>query len=215
VIAAAEGGQARRWDLPPVLESAPLAETGERLPKTPVPAAPDPSELAALRETAQREGFQVGLAAGRGQAAAELAEERARLGALLQALAEPLAAVDQQVTDELVGLACDIARQLLRRELATDPGQIVAVVRETLALLPVAERRVTLQLHPDDAELVERVLVKDNDGMPWKIQQDPLLTRGGCRVSTGDSRIDATVESRLGAVIARVLGDSRQHQASP
>jgi flagellar assembly protein FliH len=59
------------------------------------------------------------------------------------------------------------------------------------------------------------MLAKDHDGMPWKIQQDPLLTRGGCRVSTGDSRIDATVESRLGAVIARVLGDSRQHQASP
>ena len=35
------------------------------------------------------------------------------------------------------------------------------------------------------------------------------LSRGGCRVSTDTSRIDATVENRVNAVIAEVLGGER------
>ncbi len=44
----------------------------------------------------------------------------------------------------------------------------------------------------------------------WRIQDDPTLTRGGCRVETNTSSIDASVERRLGAVIAKVLGDERK-----
>jgi flagellar assembly protein FliH len=179
------------------------------------PVVPTAEELAAIREAARQEGFTAGLAEGQCRAAEERASESEQLAALMRALSEPLAELDRQVTDELVGLACDIARQLVRRELAAEPGQIVAVVRETLALLPIADRQVTLQLHPDDAALVERVLATDHEGMPWRLEEDPLIACGGCRVLSGDSRIDATVESRLGAVIARVLGDDRHHEAQP
>ena len=36
-----------------------------------------------------------------------------------------------------------------------------------------------------------------------------MLPRGGCRVTSENSTIDATVEQRLGAAIAAVLGDER------
>ncbi|RMG30702.1 MAG: flagellar assembly protein FliH, partial [Gammaproteobacteria bacterium] len=44
----------------------------------------------------------------------------------------------------------------------------------------------------------------------WKLVEDPTLSRGGCRVETESSRIDATVEQRLHAVLARFLGGERQ-----
>jgi len=39
--------------------------------------------------------------------------------------------------------------------------------------------------------------------------EDPVITRGGCRISSENSSIDAQVETRLGAAIAAVLGDER------
>jgi len=49
----------------------------------------------------------------------------------------------------------------------------------------------------------------------WAIAEDPVLSRGGCRVTSDNSTIDARVETRLGAAIAAALGDERQSAAGP
>jgi flagellar biosynthesis/type III secretory pathway protein FliH len=36
-----------------------------------------------------------------------------------------------------------------------------------------------------------------------------VLERGGCRVVTEDSQVDARVETLIGGVIANVMGDQR------
>ncbi len=160
-----------------------------------------------------REGRDKGEAEGREAARAEaekvLAEEVGYLQRLMDCLSQPLARLDEEVERELVSLAMAVARQLVRRELKTDPGQIVAVVREALSLLPLSQRTVTLVMHPDDAERVRQALHLDQVRVPWEIVEDPLITRGGCRVETDVSRIDATVETRLAAAVATALGGER------
>jgi len=66
-------------------------------------------------------------------------------------------------------------------------------------------------LHPEDAGLVRSALSLDEMSPPWKIVEDPLITRGGCKVDTEVSHIDATVENRLTAVIATLFGGEREH----
>ena len=39
--------------------------------------------------------------------------------------------------------------------------------------------------------------------------EDPVLGRGGCRVTTDTAQIDARLETRLGAAITHVLGSER------
>jgi len=75
--------------------------------------------------------------------------------------------------------------------------------------LPVAARDVRLALHPEDAVLIRQALSLQDDGQSLQIVEDPVQSPGGCRVYTDTSQIDATVESRLNAVIARVLGGQR------
>lgn len=157
-----------------------------------------------------REGKEKGEAESRACADQALAVEVGYLRQLMAALTEPLEQLDEQVEEELVTLAMTVAKHLVRRELKTDPGQIVAVVREALALLPVAKRSVTLILHPRDAELVRKALHLDQAQVSWQIVEDPTLSRGGLRVETEVSRIDATVESRLAAVIATAFGGERR-----
>jgi flagellar assembly protein FliH len=76
-------------------------------------------------------------------------------------------------------------------------------------LLPVASRNVVLHLHPDDAALVRESLSSTEGERAWTIMEDPLIERGGCRVSSESSQVDAQAETRLRALISAVAGDER------
>jgi flagellar assembly protein FliH len=215
LISAAELTACEHWELPVVGEAAPKAGGQDDERARPLTAA----QLEALHAQAYQEGFEQGRVAGEdrgyreGRARGD-AEARAlvgRLEAVLHTLASPLEDLDAEVEQALVGLAVVVARHLLRRELRTDPGQVIAVVREAVSVLPVATRTVRLALHPLDAAVVrERMRVSEGEESAWQIVEDPTVTRGGCRVATETSEVDATVEARVAAVVARVLGEERE-----
>src|ERR1700755_3023194 len=81
-----------------------------------------------------------------------------RLDAILKLLARPLEELDAEVERQLTLLAITVGKQILRRELKTDPSQIVAVIRESVARLPAASRDIRVQLHPEDAAVVRETL---------------------------------------------------------
>ena len=156
-------------------------------------------------DEAWQKGHEEGLAAGR-QA---IQQRAARYDELLRALAEPFDSLDESVEKQLVELSIAIVKQLFRREIKINPSHVIGVVREAIQLLPIASRNVQVHLHPDDAAMVRESL-SPADGEPaWSIVEDPLISHGGCRITTDSSQIDATAEARLQAVINQVLGDER------
>lgn len=194
---------------PPLVEG-PIAGE-EYIPDIRMPTA---EELEALQRAAHEEGFREGYADGRragyasGEAAVK-AQLQALQGIVLQ-LAEPLENVDEAVVQAISDLAILIARHLVRRELKTNPGEVVGVVRETMRHLPIAPRAARIRLHPEDAELVQTAFALGDDERSWRLEPDPLITRGGCIVETDSSRIDASVESRLAAIASKMLGGERE-----
>jgi len=175
---------------------------------------PTAEELEALHRQAYDEGYQQGMteghAAGLARGDAEIRAAVAGLENIVRQLAEPLEHVDEAVIDAVGDLAVLIARHLVRRELKTNPGEIVGVVRETMRHLPIAPRAARIRLHPEDVELVQHAFALGDDTKSWRLEPDPLLTRGGCVVETDTSRIDASVESRLAAIASRMLGGERE-----
>jgi len=170
----------------------------------------------ALERAAWNKGFAEGREAGllaanqqQQRLLAEATQQAERVAAMAEHLAQPLAELDEQVQKQLVSLAVAIARQLVRRELKTHPDEIVAVVREALALLPTSTREVCVHVHPEDAALLRERLSDAGAARAWTLVEDPIMTRGGCRVSSENSSIDAQIEKRLGAAIATMLGDER------
>ena len=174
-------------------------------------------QLEEMQKRAFEEGFaqgkKEGFEYGHGEALAEgrkaMRANTERIDALLSTLDKPFMKLDEQVEQELVTLAISIVRQLVRREVHTDPGQIVGVVREAMAILPVASRNVQLILHPEDAELVREIYALSETELGWRIVEDPVMARGGCKVVTDTSQIDATLETRLAALIAPLLVGER------
>lgn len=166
-------------------------------------------KLEALQKTAFDEAYAQGFEAGRQEGRAEMAAKAETLNRCIEALSEPFRELDDAVEEALVSLAVRVARQIIRRELKTDPGQIVGVVRETIELLPVASRQVEVHLHPEDAQVVRAAFGESGTNLAWTLVEDPVLTRGGLRVTTATSQIDARVEKRLDAILATLVGGER------
>ena len=157
------------------------------------------------------EGFNEGSKQGYEENVQTLQKKTAEFVTLLESLSQPFKVLDTEVENELVKLAMSIATQIIRREIKLDPGQVIAAVREAINVLPLSSQNIGLHLHPEDAELVRSALSLDEMSPAWRIVEDPLITRGGCKVDTEVSHIDATVENRLAAVIATLFGGEREH----
>jgi flagellar assembly protein FliH len=167
-----------------------------------------------IRQQAYEKSYAKGYMEGLEQGQREIGVQLEYLQSIMATLAMPLPGFDDQLVDEMVQLSMSVVKQMVRRELKSSPGEVVAVIKEAISILPATSTDVILELNPEDAELVRNALMKPDIESNWKINVDPVLTRGGCRVLTKSSRIDATVEARLNAVIASVLGDERM-QDSP
>lgn len=199
----ARAAPVERWQLPEV--RGPVVGLGDqrRLQE---------QEVREAQQRAEARGYEAGLARAQTEMRARVTvlEERIRrLDEVLGLLARPLEQLDAEVERELVRLAVAVGKQLARRELGVDPAQIIAIVRQSLAQLPVAAREVRVHLHPQDAATVREHLSATSAERVWTVIEDPALSRGGCLVQSESSRIDARFESRVAAIAAGALGDER------
>lgn len=186
-----------------------VSDTPSRGRDADVQTIPTASRLEQIEKRAYQDGYQRGLQDGHAAGEEELNKVVRRLESVLDLASTPLATVDERVEHELAELAFAIARQIVRRELKTDPGQVMAVIREAVANLPIANARIRVFLHPEDAMVVRRILCSGEEESNWQVVEDPGLTRGGCRMETDRSRIDASVEARLAAIAATIFGGER------
>jgi len=189
---------ARPWAIPDV--STPQAAGG-----APVTAG----SIADLQAEAYREAYEEGLRQGMAAGEEKLRLEVHKLDGMLQDLARPFAELDRQVEQELLMLAVALARQIVRRELKADPSQIIGVIRDAIAALPVAARDVRVRMHPEDAAVVRLHLAPTESERAWQIVEDPVMARGGCEVVSANSRVDARIETRFGALLSELLGSER------
>lgn len=128
---------------------------------------------------------------------------------LMARLCAPFEAIEEQIEQELLALVKALTRQLVRREMRSDPSQVIGVIREAVRSLPVAAMNLKVRLHPDDAAVVRECLAGEEGARPWQLQEDPAMARGGCVVTSDNTRVDATLETRLGRLVAEMLGSER------
>jgi flagellar assembly protein FliH len=170
---------------------------------------PTVSGLADLQAEAYKEAFEQGLAEGREAGRGDVRAQVEKLAGMYYDLAKPFEVLDAEVERELLTLAMALARQIVRRELKTDPTQIIGIIREAIAALPVAAREVRVHLHPEDAAVMRENLAPTESERAWTIIEDPVMARGGCQITTTTSRIDARLETRLGAILSELMGTER------
>jgi len=165
-----------------------------------------------------QEGFESGVAGGAEEARAEgraqgreegLTEMRQRFAALakpvealrsefLQLQSEYQAALRREVVD----LVEKVARQVIRAELTLKPAQLLALVNETLAQMPVRRDGVQVFLNTDDLRRVQELAPEQ--GRAWNLMPDAALAAGEIRLIAGGREADAGAEQRLAACMSQV-----------
>ena len=201
-------GAIERWDAPRMVSVTDVEDETSLLTV---------EAIEALQQEAQQEGYKAGFEEGRqagfkaGQEAGEkdISQKLAYLQQILTGLQSPLADLDQQIEHDLVNLSITMARQLIRRELKQEPEHVIGAMRAALQALPISDRQLKVYVHPQDLSIIQKGLSLDGDEGQWRWLEDPLLTRGGVKIETANTMVDATVEARLNSVISKLLGEER------
>lgn len=196
-------------DQAPSQDPAPDSPAAAREPSTEELRAQHEAQMQALRETAHQEGYRQGLQDLEGFKQAHVAQVAGQMSVILEAFQAQLAALEQGLATELAGLAAEIARQVVQRELVTQPRLIEAVAQDALAALVHSARHVRVKLHPEDHEWLVAQGRLDLASRQACLVADPGLERGGCLVESDIAGIDASVPARWRRVLA-ALGQDRE-----
>jgi len=207
VAEAAGTSAAQTWRAPEV--SGAVASTVARQKTGPLTVG----NLQDLQQEAYKEAHAQGLKEGVAAGQAQVKQQVERLGSILHDLARPFEELDAQVEKELLALGMALARQIIRRELKTDPSHIIGIIRDAIKALPVTSRDVRVYLHPEDAAIVRSHLATPTESeRAWQILEDPVMARGGCQVVSASSRVDARLETRLNAMLVQLMGEEHREE---
>lgn len=181
-----------------------LQEQQEALEMGPPPPPPmdypTVEELEAIREEARKDGYDEGHAAGHADAieAGKLvtAEQLEHLRSLAAGFTNALHDADQLIAGDVLELALQLAKGMLKNALQVKPELILPIVRDAIEYLPVLQQPALLVLHPDDAAVVRGGIGEELDKGGWRVVEDPQVGRGGCKVDTASNQIDASAAAR-------------------
>lgn len=167
---------------------------------------PTIEQISAIQDQAREEGRAAGhaegLAAGRAEGRAAAAREAERLAELASGFAEQTRQADESISRQMLDLALDLARAMLKSALAVRPELVIPVVREAVRYLPAMQQPALLYLHPDDLTLVRERIGDELTRTGWQLAEDSALEAGGCRVETPSNQIDATLPVRWQRLVA-------------
>lgn len=189
-------------------------------------------EVEKKKNEVREKGYNTGYQEGLKKAEQEVTEKVTLLSQLITQLGEPIEQCQEKTEKQLLQLSFAIARQIVRRELQQDPTQLIAIIRDAISLLPNAEKKIEISLHPEDAKIVKNALSIDKNPVDqksieqesthqqtstsdshWNINDNLSIERGCCQVTTQDSKVDASIDKQIAVLFSKVVGGQRETDA--
>lgn len=192
------------------------APAGERADAAPAPAAEPTAadwqaRVQAARQAGYQDGYRDGLAALENFKQQFAAQATAQVGTLIDAFDRQLAAMDGQLADTLARTALQLAREVVRCELVTQPALVARVAADALAAVMLSARHITVLAHPQDLPLIAEGAEETLAARGARLIADAAVERGGVRIESDAGRVDAGISRRweqaaaaLGANVAWV-----------
>ena len=193
----------------PVLSSVPDAATPEDIVEHARREAAriiaEAEESKALVEQAAKESALIDAAAEmENELAARLGEVRSELADTIGKLAGLSAEIITHVESDLVELALQIAKKVVRREVTIDREIALTLVRVSLSKLH-QRTAVEVHLNPEDLNFVKNHLDSLDFRGALNLVEDPSITLGGCLIHTDTGDIDGRVESQFDEIAFGLL----------
>ncbi len=198
----------QRWEMTSFGDERPSAVAG-RKPVIPMPTAEEVARIKVEakykgfnegKQNGYQQGYDEGFAQGQAQALAEgqaqAAQELVALRQLAASFAGAVTAADETIAHDLLNLALDLSKAMLKTALNVKPELIIAVIRDAIDHLPNLQQPAQLHLHPDDLLLVQEHMGEELGKAGWRLMEDAKLERGACKIDTASNHLDASLASR-------------------
>jgi flagellar assembly protein FliH len=154
------------------------------------------AQLRSARQSGYQDGYRDGLVALDAFKQSFASQIAAQVGAVTAACVAQLDTLQEQMAQALAATATQLARQVVRSELATRPALVAEVANEAIETLLMSARHITLRVHPDDHALVAQGSGEALAARGARLAADATVTRGGCIVESDIGGIDATLPTR-------------------
>jgi flagellar assembly protein FliH len=212
----------QRWEMASFAEdrSPPIEIAPEPEIVVPPPPAISAEEIAEIREQARSEGHAEGTQQGYAEGYAKGTRAAFEIGQqenikVLQQLREvavgfttQIAASGETVAPQLLELALDVAKAMLKTALPARPELVLPLISAAMHALPSMQLPASLHVHPDDAALVRQHIGEEMSGNGWLIVADDDIERGSCRIETPGNQIDGSSVTRWRRIAASLSQDS-------
>ncbi|GAB3375290.1 FliH/SctL family protein [Spongiibacter taiwanensis] len=168
------------------------------------------SELDALRQQAQQQGYEEGLRRGQQEAHNLLAQQSQQLQNTIAALRNVAGQLDESLEREVIGLSVGLAAQLLRHELQQHPEWLHEQIQAATAMLPGAGGGLEIHLHPADVDTLQQHFAQSGEVAEgnWQFVEDANISPGGFMLANDNSRVDERLETRLAAILRQAFANS-------
>jgi len=182
----------------------------------------------AQRQQAYQDGYAAGVVQGK-LAAEQVLQQQMRdflanqandaatqLAQLFASAQRQLQEAEQVMAQGLLALACELARQVLRRELAVDTQAVLPVIKEALTLLATEHKTAVVKLAPADLAALGEQIQAEFGGLGLTLREDAGLQQGDCVVESAGTVVDGTVPKRWQRAVATLgLTSGWEHNDGP
>ena len=175
-----------------------------------VPPSVKEKLLSDREQRAYERGHEDGHAAGHAAAMQVRAQHAAEMARVLDALRGRFGELESDGAEQLLTLAVTIEREVMRREMDVDRAAVMPALHEAVHAVIDQQAHPRVHMNPQDLAHLRDSLDADGLLKGCRFIADPAISRGGCRVETGHSDVDATIESRWNRVLAAVGIDPRR-----
>jgi flagellar assembly protein FliH len=170
------------------------------------------AERVALRQAGYQDGYRDGLAALENFKQHFASQATAQIGALLESFDRQLHALDARVADTLLRCTVQLARQVVRSELAQRPELVARVASDAVHAVMLSARHISVRAHPADLPLIETGAEEALAARGARLVADETIARGGVLVESDAGSVDARIAVRW-AQAAALLGSDEPWSA--
>lgn len=166
----------------------------------PAPAEPTAEDWAervnAARQAGYHDGYRDGLAALENFKQAFAQQATAQIGALLEGFDQQLSELDAHIARALADTAVQLARQVVRSELATQPALVARVAADAVGAVMLSARHIVVEVNPQDLPLVAEGAEEALAARGARLAANPTIERGGVMVQSDVGAVDARIAMR-------------------
>lgn len=145
-----------------------------------------------MRKKGYAKGMQEGFALGMADAKERVQQDVQLLKVLMANFNEALEKSDEYIAEDVLSLALDVAKAMLKVKLNVDSSAVLPVVMDAINYLPHIHKPARILLHHDDVHMLREYMSDEISSAEWQLHEAPNIERGGCIVETATNQVDAT-----------------------